>query len=125
MIKLYENFTDVQEIKETIFRKAVDTNQIDIVKFFLKKGYNINSENAIVTASYYDDMFRFFLKKNANIDDLKHDDRLMDLDVQKALMDFGHEVFINDNAEFNYKLRNIPEYAKIINRFEEMGKYNL
>ena len=126
IIKLYEKFTDVEETKNIIFLKAVETHNVDIVDFFVKKGYDINADNAAYKASWYDDMFRYFLKHKANIDFLKFDDRrLMDFDVQKALIDFGLESFIYENGKFNNKLRDIPEYAKVIARFEEIGKYNL
>lgn len=125
MIRLYENFVDNTELKNMIFIKAVNTDKTDIVDFFLKKGYDINTEEALITATYDDNMFRFFLQKGANLDVLKNETRLEELSVQKALIDFDQEFFIYSNSKFNYKLKNDPKYADIIDRLENMDKYNI
>ena len=93
MIKLFEKFSSVEDVKETIFLKVVDTEDIDLIKFFLKKGYDINTDNALYKASWDDNVFRFFLENKADVT-LLDENRLKDLHVQKALIDFGHDSYV-------------------------------
>lgn len=130
MIKLFEKFTNIKEVKDSIFLRAVETDELDIVKFFVKKGYDINAEDVLYKATNDDDVFRFLLKNGANVKVLNSDydsTRTLkeDVDVQKALIDFGHEVFIYDTVGFNEKLKEDPKYADIVSRFENVSKYNI
>ena len=120
MIKIFEKFKDVSEIKDKIFIKAVSTDEKYIVDLFLDKGYDINTEDAILNTG--DKMFRYFLEKGANIDDLKNSVGLDDLETQKALIDFNYEDFIYHNHHFNYKLKQDPEYGEIIKLYLDMKK---
>ena len=123
MIKLFEKFKDASEIKDKIFLKAVKTCEKYIIDLFLDKGYDINTENAIVFASGDDEIFRYFLKKGADLDDLINNRSLNEEDVQKALIDFNHEDFIYDNKfNFNYKLKLDSEYGEIIKLYLNMKK---
>ena len=123
MIKLFEKFKDESEIKDKIFLKAVKTCEKYIIDLFLDKGYDINTENAIVFASGDDEIFRYFLKKGADLDDLINNRSLNEEDVQKALIDFNHEDFIYDNkVNFNYKLKLDSEYGEIIKLYLNMKK---
>ena len=123
MIKLFEKFKDASEIKDKIFLKAVKTCEKYIIDLFLDKGYDINTENAIVFASGDDEIFRYFLKKGADLDDLINNRSLNEEDVQKALIDFNHEDFIYDNkVNFNYKLKLDSEYGEIIKLYLNMKK---
>ena len=137
IIKLYEKFIteaaasdDIDEVKDIILIKAIDTEIVEIVEFFVNKGYNINGEQVLFTASFDDNMFRYFLENGADVkklleDDVYFDKRIKDVNVQKALIDFGHEQLIYDGPGFNDKLKNDPKYADIIERFENAEKYNL
>jgi hypothetical protein len=40
IIKLYEKYTDLKDIKEIIFLKAVETGEEDIVNFLMKERYS-------------------------------------------------------------------------------------
>ena len=126
MIKLFEKFKYASEIKDIIFLKAVKTDEKYIIDLFLDKGYDINTENAILYTN--DEIFRYFLEKGANIYDLKNNRSLNEEDVQKALIDFNHEDFIYDNkVNFNYKLKQDPEYGEIIKLYltmKESGDYD-
>jgi ankyrin repeat protein len=123
MIKLFEKYNNVKEVKDEIFLKAIGTNDLEIIEFFLKKGYDINSDDAIENASYNDKVFRYFLKKGADINKINSYQQLHDLDVQKALIDFGHEVFVHEQG-FNPKLEYDKDYSNVVDKFDSMSKYN-
>ena len=129
MIKLYENFTDIKDIKQIIFLKAVDTCDIKIIEFFLKKGYDINIEDALAHAIGDYDVFRYFLKNGADVKENLdyHLKRRFesDIELQKILIDFGYDVLIHDEIGFLDGLKRFPKYADVVKRFEDVGKYNL
>lgn len=129
MIKLFEKFTNIKDVKDSIFLRAVGTDELNIVKFFVKKGYDINVEDALYEATDNDEIFRFLLKNGANVEALNSDydsrKALQEVYVQKALIDFGHEVFIYDTVGFNERLKEDPKYADIVLRFENVSKYNI
>lgn len=129
IIKLYEKFTDLKEVKDTIFMRALETNDVDIVDFFVKRNYDMEGEYAFLTACHNDAVFRYFLAKGVDPLNYENDDqfrrRMRDLEVQKALIDFDYEVFIYDTVGFNSALKQDPKYADVVNRFEVTGKYNL
>jgi len=124
MIKLFENFANVKEIKEVIFLKAVDTSDIYLIKFFLKKGYDINIDDALYKATYDDNTFRFFLKNKADVSVLDNN-KLKELHVQKALIDSGYDSLIFDRVGFHNLLKQDPKYSNIVEDYENIGKFNL
>jgi hypothetical protein len=123
MIKLFEKYNNVTEVKGEIFLKAIATGNLEIIEFFLKKGYDINSDDAIENASYNDKIFRYFLKKGADINKINSWQQLHDLNVQKALIDFGHDLFVQEQG-FNPKLEYDKDYSHVIDRFNNIDKYN-
>jgi hypothetical protein len=132
MIKLFEKFTDISDTKYEILESAISTDNVDIIKFFISKGYDINEPGIILEAAFYDNVFRFFLESGVDIENItKANDKytlseaLKNIVVQKALLDYGHEHIIFDTVGFNYGLKRIQKYADIIERFEDMSKYNL
>lgn len=124
MIKLFEEFAEVDEVKETIFNYAVETYDPEIIEFFLNKGYDIDTDNALDKASRDDKTLRYMLEKGADIEYLSKY-RLENDDVQKVLIDLGYERYIHDTVGFNRKLENDPKYADIIQQVKDMEKYNL
>lgn len=124
MIKLFEKYNDIKDVKDVIFVKAIDTYDLKVIEFFIKRGYNINSEDALRSASFDDKTFRYFLEKGADINKIQDDRRLEDLEVQKALIDFGHEVFVHDIG-FHRALKGDDKYSEVVDRFENINKYNL
>jgi hypothetical protein len=129
MIKLFEKYNNIGDVKDMIFKKAVLTGKINIVDFFLKKGYDINTEDALLHATYDDDMFRFFLKKGVDLEAVKDDydikKRFSNIDVQRTLIDFGKEQIIYDTVGFNGGLKGEPKYRDIIEQYEDAERYNL
>ena len=127
IIKLYEKYLNIKEVKAEIFIKAIDTNDKEIIEFFIKKGYDINGKGVLFASSFDEDIFRYFLEKGIKVENNDHDfdRRLTYLEIQKALIDYGYEVFINDTVGFNNSLKNDPKYADVVQRFEDIGKYNL
>ena len=120
MIKLFEKFESVGDVKDALFIKAIETDELDLVKFFFKKGYNLNSDDAVYTSTFNDNIFRFFLKNKADVKVLNYNsntrEQLDKLEVQKALIDFGYDSFIYDTVGFNRNLKFDPKYADIIKR---------
>lgn len=134
MIKIFEQFIKeayddkLEDVKETLLVKAIDTEDLDIVKFFVEKDYDINTNEVLFSATFNDEIFRYFLQKGAKVENLIDDHymkRLHDKNVQKALIDYGHETFVHDVPGFNNDLRNDPKYADVIDRFERTDKYNI
>ena len=129
MIKLFEKFESVGDVKDALFIKAIETDELNLVKFFFKKGYNLNSDDAVYTSTFNDNIFRFFLKNKADVKVLNYNsntrEQLDKLEVQKALIDFGYDSFIYDTVGFNRNLKFDPKYADIIKSYENIGKFNL
>jgi hypothetical protein len=128
MIKLFENYTNIKDIKKEILIKAIDTHNIAVIDFFVKKGYDINGESVLYDATYDDKVFRYLLSKKSNIEkciDFGFKERMRDENVQKALIDFGYDNIIYNNVGFNHNLRNDPKYHDIIELYDDSEKYNL
>lgn len=132
MIKLYEKWTKIEaldDIKNTIMLRAVESNNVDVIDFFVKKKYNYDNDNIIETTMYNNNSLRYFLGKGINFIKYYNNDtikrNIKDTDVQKILIDFNYEDFIYDTVGFNFELKQDPKYSKIIQRFEEQKKYNL
>jgi hypothetical protein len=130
MIKLFEKFAGIDEVKDEIFITAVKTGELNLVKFFIKKGYNINADGAIYQATYYNNVLKYFLENNANIETLNDDrnsrDQLSDDEVQKLLIDFGHDGFIHSTVGFNNEIKKYgKKYIDIIEYYKNMEKFNL
>ena len=129
MIKLFESYTELAEIKNQIFQRAVESGNLDSIDFFLKKGYNINGEDVLTTALQQNmETLRFLLEKGLDVEGefSPYDERyIKDLDVQKVLIDFGHDFLIYDKVGFNRGLLNDPKYADKVKEVEDMEKYNM
>ena len=129
IIKLYEKFTDISEVKDILFLKAVETNNIEAMDFFVKKGYEINIDYVLITACHNDNSFRYLLGKGLDVDEHKDDPdfkrKMKDLDVQKALIDFGHEYLIYSTVGFNNALDNDKKYGDVVKRMNDVSKYNM
>lgn len=129
MIKLFENFANVKDVRDEIFLVAVKTLELDIIKFFVDEGYDINADGVLLEATYNIDIFKYFLENNVDVkvlnDDWKSQTQLENDEIQMILIDFGHEVFVHDSVGFNPKLKRIPKYADVVGAFENVEKYNL
>lgn len=130
MIKLFEKFSDIKKVKDAILVKAIETEDLNLVKFFIKKGYDINADDAIYQATYNDDILKYFLENNAKVevlnDNWKSQTQLSDADVQKILIDFGYDNFINQTVGFNNKIKEFGQkYVDIIENYENIKKFNL
>jgi len=130
MIKLFEKFSNVEEVKDAIFVKAVETLDLNIITFFIKKGYDINADNALYRATYDEDIFKYFLKNNAEVEVLNNDwqsqTQLSHPATQKILIDFGYDEFIHKTVGFNNGIKQYGQkYVNIIEDYENIGKYNI
>lgn len=88
--------------------------------FFKEKG---PSDEAFEWAKYDKDLFLYFLEKGGDYESLNKN-TLKKLEVQKALIDFGKDLFVRDIG-FNEELRNDPKYKKWVEMGEEFDKYNM
>jgi len=126
MIKLFESFTPIEDVKNDIFLEAISTEDVDIIDFFLEKGYDINGDSVFLNVIRKNDkILRYFLEKGIEPEHDRDNYYLKKLDVQKALIDFGHEFFIYDGVGFNSGLSNDPKYADVIEMVKNMKKYNI
>jgi len=128
MIKLFEKYLNIKQVKEDIFIKAIDTDNKEVIEFFIKKGYDINGSGVLFAASFNEDIFKYFLEQKIDIEnhiDYDFEKRMCDTNIQKILIDFGYENLIYKTVGFNNNLRNEPKYADTIKRFEDVEKYNL
>jgi len=132
MIKLFESFTDLEDTKFLLMLKAIDTDNPDIVDFFVKKGYDIDDVEIFLKATRNSDSLRYLLKNGIDPNNYKNinDDRgLKDYETQKALMDYNYGRYIEKYIGFNWKIKEDPKYAelvhKIINKAKNAGKFNL
>lgn len=131
-VKLFEKYTtDIEEIKNIILLKAIDTYNIDVVDFFVKKGYDINGPNVLFYSIFNSDILKYFIDNgievinSVDLTDYSFKKELKRSEIQKMFIDFGYEDFIRDKIGFNNDLINDPKYADIIKREEDIEKYNL
>lgn len=126
MIKLFEKFKEIDEIKDIIFIKAIETDNTNVIDFFLNKGYDINSGDVLTDSSYNDNTLRHLLSKGIDVESYRESSTfLRDLDNQKALIDYGYDYLIYSTVGFNYRLKDDPKYADNIKRLEDADKYNM
>lgn len=130
MIKLFEKFSTVDDVKDALFIKAIETGELNLVKFFVKKGYNINADKAIFNATYYNDILKYFLENNADVEplaeDWKSETQLSNAEVQKLLIDFGYDNFIHRTVGFNIGIRAFGQkYIDIIEDYKNIVKFNI
>lgn len=127
-LNLYEAYKNLDDVKNIILSEAIGTDDIEIIDFFVKRGYDINKENVFYNATFNDSIFRYFLEKGIKMpQDINWaiKSQLSTENVQKALIDFGYENYINDRIGFNSLLKNDPKYSIVVKRFEDISKYNI
>lgn len=129
LIKLYEKYKDIKYVKEEIMARAINTENLDIIKFFESRGYDFNNPIAMFEASFNEDIFEYLLNKKFDIENYMNNNdfssRAKEPEVQKKLIDFGYDGVINRTVGFNDKLRNDPKYKHIIDMYNDMSKFNL
>ena len=131
IVKIFENYTkDVKDIRNIILRKAIETSELSIVKSFVKRGYDINGDDILDNAVEDIDIFRYMLEKKIDVKDgmdnyYFRDKVKRNVDAQKALIDFGHEMLLHDKIGFHRELKNDKKYDDIVDMVEQMGKYNM
>lgn len=137
IIKLFEEYKSVDDVKEIILNKAVrtftsiiqdDENEAKkLLDFFINKGYDIddNLENVASQPK----ALEYFLEKGVNPNNYKTNQwflrQIHALEIQKVLIDFGYDLLIHDTVGFNSALKNDPKYLKVVNKFDNMKKYNI
>jgi hypothetical protein len=137
IIKLFDEYTNVDDVKEIIIDKAVicfrsmiqydEKEAKKLLDFFINKGYDIddNLENVAIRPK----AFKYFLEKGVNPNSYKTNQNFLRLisalEIQKILIDFGYELLIHDTVGFNAELKNDPKYFKVVDKFDNMKKYNI
>ncbi len=137
MIKLFENYNNVAEVKEKILLKAIDTDKVDVIDFFVKKGYNADNDEVFEKAIYNAEVLEYFLEKGIKPFHPNYDSRLVrqlkEIEVQRILINFNYAKFINDTIGFNYDLITPKEVEEVgidgvkdfVNMKYNMNKFNL
>lgn len=130
MIKLFEKYKDLSEIKDTIFLTAVRTLDIDIIESFLQRDYDMNVDNVLYEACENDDVFRYFLEKDIDIEkqiknSYKFRNEMSNLNIQEILIDFGYEQLIFDTVGFHKGLKDNQKYSSIVDMYDQAKQYNL
>ena len=128
-IKIFEKYLEVDEVKQEILNKAIETGDVDVLDFFINKGYDIDNEISIVKAMSIDDMLLYFLKNGINIEKYKDEydikRKLNDPDIQVTLMNNGYDRLIYNTVGFCWRVKNMTEFADIISLYEDSQKYNI
>ena len=130
MIKLFEKFKDISDVKEEIFLKAVNTGDIEVVDSFIEKGYDINADKVLYRAGYAnEDLFKHLIEKGSDIEKVTLDYNFKELlrhdSIQKILLDLDYELFLEEAVGINKSLKSEPKYKDIIDRFEDSERYNV
>jgi len=130
MIKLFEKYTEISDVKEIILCNAINTIDLELVKFFVERGYNVNTNKVLFEATFTPEILKYLLGKKMDLNFVSSGNyelrsQLHILEIQKILIDFGYEHFIFDKIGFNQKLKEDPKYADVVERYEDAKKYNL
>ena len=137
MIKLFEKYNNIAEIKEMIFLKSIDTGEIYVIDFFVKKGYKADDDDIFERVIYNIETLKYFLKKGLKPFypnyDYRIKEKLKTVEIQRILIDFNYAQFINDEIGFNRELITKDEVERIgiegikdfINMKYDMNKFNL
>jgi hypothetical protein len=128
-IKIFEKYLEVDDVKQEILNKAIETGEVEVLGFFINKGYDIDNISSIVKAMPIDNMLLYFLKNGINIEKYKDDydikRKLEDYDIQDTLMENGYDRLIYNTVGFCWRVKNNPKYADIISLYEDSTKYNI
>lgn len=137
MIKLFENYSNLEYIKSEILEKAFETCDVDIIDFFHKKGYNILNLKLFYESTYNLDVFIYMLNNINNLEEFldvdKNDSYYIDkiiynfirLEIQKTLIDHGHANIIFKFTKFHNDLKKDPKYSKIVDFYENVENFNI
>jgi len=128
-LALFEKYKDIQELKQIILIKAVETHEIPVIEFFIQRGYNFDYLEVLIEMCEDEELLKYFLDKGFNIENYKDDyhfkRNMQNTNIQKKLIDFGFENLIYSTVGFNSGLKYDPKYSDIVKRFEDIEKYNL
>lgn len=129
MLKIFEDFNNIGEVKEDILLEAISIGDKNIIEMFLNKGYKITRDSIIAT-SFDMEIFKYILNK-INLEDymdLSNFDwkrMLKAVNIQKVLIDMGYDHLIYSTVGFNDELANDPKYKEVIDRIGDISKYNI
>jgi len=128
-LALFEGFNNVDEVKDIIIQKALNTLNIDVIDFFVKRNYDFDNVTTLLEMCFDPKLFKYFIDKGFDVekykDDLDFKRNMRELNVQKLLIDFGFEDLIWSTVGFNKGLEYDSKYSDIIKREKDMNKYNL
>jgi hypothetical protein len=128
-LALFEGFNNVDEVKDIIIQKALNTLNIDVIDFFVKRNYDFDNVTTLLEMCFDPKLFKYFIDKGFDVEKYKDNldfKRIMrELNVQKLLIDFGFEDLIWSTVGFNRGLEYDSKYSDIIKREKDMNKYNL
>jgi hypothetical protein len=130
MLKLFESYSELSDFKEEILLEAIYTEDLELLKKLLNKGYKV-TEKCVLESPGCDKETMTFLLKNIDIDKLFKDldyekKNFLEFDsVQEILIELGEEQIIYSSVGFKWSIKNNPKYKDIIDRYENVDKFNL
>ncbi len=113
--KLFEEKLQTQEELSELLDMAIDTEELELVEFFVRKGSR-STDNTMEKASWTKDIFKHLLdnKYKLNISER----RLQDSDVQKILIDYNkHKYIFEELGYFNRELKKDEKYKNSVDNF--------
>lgn len=137
MIKLFEKYNNIAEVKDVLLFKAIDTYDVDVIDFFMKKGYKADNNEIFEKALYSAEVLKYFLEQGITPFFPNYDTRLItqlkEEDIQRVLIDLNYAQFINDTIGFNRGLITPKEVEEVgidgvknfVNMKYNMNKFNL
>lgn len=123
--------SDVKNNLNNLYFQSVVSEELDLVKFFLKLGADVNTENAIDNAIFNRRIFEYLLSKGLDINQLYLNNysvknQLYTLETQKMLIDNNLENWLyNHKITFHHELKDDPKYSTVIDRYESAEKFGL
>jgi len=113
--KLFEQNLEVNEELSNLLDMAIETDELELVKFFVNKGAR-STNNTLEIASWTEDIFRYLLDNKYKLK--LSTSRLNELDVQKTLIDYNKHKYILENlGYFSRRLKNDEKYKESVDNF--------
>ncbi len=115
--RLFEEKIELQTEFQDLFIMAINTDDIDLVKFFIDKNAKID-DGAVETALDYDDVLEYFFTMKMTPKQLNGNYKVLrSARVQKYMIDNGYIQSIYDEVKFNDILNDDDKYKRIIHDF--------
>lgn len=113
--RLFEQKLEIREEMSTLLDMAIDTEELELVEFFVSKGAR-STDETMEKASHDDVIFKYLLNNKYKLE--LSENRLKDVNVQKVLIDNNrHKYVIDKIGYFNRELKDYEKYKESIDNF--------